>query len=53
MLLMAECIVINKGDYTIEVLETLKEVLTRIGTHQNKKRFIFRPLMIAKRFMSV
>lgn len=50
---MAECIMINKGDYTIEVLETLKDVLTRIGTHQDKKRYTFRPLMIAKRFMSV
>ena len=48
---MAECIMINKGDFTIEVLETLKEVVTRIGAHHIKKRFTFRPLMIARRYM--
>jgi pyruvate kinase len=41
----------NKGDHTVEVIETLKDVFTRIGGHQIKKRHIFRPLGIAKEFL--
>jgi pyruvate kinase len=48
---MAECVMINKGDHTVEVIETLKDVLRRIGGHQIKKRHIFRPLGIAKDFL--
>jgi pyruvate kinase len=47
---MAECVMINKGDHTIEVIETLRDILHRIGGHHVKKRFVFRPLNIAKRF---
>src|SRR5665647_3900937 len=28
---MAECVMINKGDHTIEVIETLRDILHRIG----------------------
>jgi pyruvate kinase len=48
---MAECVMINKGDHTIEVIETLIDVLQRIGGHQIKKRYIFRPLSIAANFI--
>ena len=48
---MAECVMINKGDHTIEVIETLIDVLQRIGGHQIKKRYIFRPLSIATNFI--
>lgn len=48
----AECIMINKGDYTLEVIETLKEIGARMGGHQVKKRFTFRPLNIARRFFN-
>lgn len=48
----AECVMINKGDHTIEVIETLQDILQRIGGHHIKKRFTFRPLSIAKKFMS-
>jgi len=48
---MAECVMINKGDHTIEVIETLRDILQRIGGHHVKKRFVFRPLNIAKRFL--
>jgi pyruvate kinase len=47
---MAECIMINKGDYTIEVMKTLKDIWKRTATHRVKKRFVFRPLKIAERF---
>ncbi|HJS56355.1 MAG TPA: pyruvate kinase [Chitinophagaceae bacterium] len=48
---MAECIMINKGDHTIKVIETLRNILQRIGGHHIKKRFLFRPLSIAKQFL--
>ena len=48
---MAECVMINKGDHTIEVIETLKDILQRTGGHHIKKRFTFRPLSIAERFI--
>jgi pyruvate kinase len=49
---MAECVMINKGDYTIEVIETLRDILHRTGGHHIKKRFTFRPLSIAKSFIN-
>jgi len=49
---MAECIMINKGDHTIEVIETLRDILQRTGGHRNKKRFTFRPLSIAQSFIN-
>jgi pyruvate kinase len=48
---MAECVMINKGDHTIEVIETLRDILHRTGGHHIKKRFTFRPLSIAERFI--
>ena len=49
---MAECVMINKGDHTIEVIETLQDILQRTGRHHIKKRFSFRPLAIAKTFLN-
>jgi pyruvate kinase len=49
---MAECVMLNKGDFTIEVIETLRDVLYRSGGHHIKKRYTFRPLRIAERFMA-
>lgn len=48
---MAECVMINKGDHTIEVIETLKDILHRTGGHHIKKRFTFRTLSIAESFI--
>lgn len=48
---MAECVMINKGDYTIEVIETLRDILHRAGGHHIKKRFTFRPLSIAQSYI--
>jgi pyruvate kinase len=48
---MAECVMINKGDHTIKVIETLQNILHRIGGHHIKKRFLFRPLSIARQFL--
>jgi Pyruvate kinase, barrel domain len=45
---MAECVMINKGEYTIKVLNTLTDILKRSGGHQIKKRHTSRPMQIAK-----
>jgi pyruvate kinase len=47
---LAECILINKGKHTVKVIETLTNILQRIGGHHIKKRFTFRPLHIATHF---
>lgn len=48
---MAECVMINKGAFTLDVIETLRDILTRTGGHRLKKRYTMRPLSIARRFM--
>jgi pyruvate kinase len=46
----ADCVMLNKGEHIVKTLKTLKNIFKRMGDHQYKKRFIFRPLSIAKRF---
>ena len=48
----ADCVMINKGQYIIRVIETLKDIFLRSGGHHVKKRYTFRPLAIATRFMA-
>jgi pyruvate kinase len=48
----ADCVMINKGSHTVNVIETLHDVFERSGGHHVKKRYTFRPLTIARRFMS-
>ncbi len=48
----AECVMVNKGQHTIEVIEALKDIFQRTSEHRSKKRFTFRSLKIAKRFIS-
>jgi pyruvate kinase len=47
----AECVMINKGEHTIDVIKTLKDILLRGGAHHIKKRHTFRPLQIAKDYL--
>lgn len=49
---MADCVMINKGQHIIRVIETLKDIFMRTGGHHVKKRYTFRPLAIAARFMN-
>ncbi len=49
--IMAECVMINKGTHTLEVLETLYDILRRSGEHRSKKRYLLRPLNIASRMI--
>ncbi|TDQ19462.1 pyruvate kinase [Algoriphagus boseongensis] len=47
---MAECILINKGNHTLEVLKTLKDIAKRSRALKKKNRLVFRPLKIAEHF---
>lgn len=47
----AECVMLNKGKHLLTVLATLRDILHRSGGHHLKKRYVFRPLKIAKRFL--
>ena len=49
---MAECIMINKGDHTIEVLRSLKEITQKSRALKFKNHLIFRPLKIAEDFLA-
>lgn len=48
----ADCVMINKGQHIIRVMETLRDIFVRIGGHHIKKRYTFRPLAIAVRFLT-
>ncbi len=47
----AECVMLNKGKYIVKTIKTLGDILTRQVGHVNKKRYIMRPLGIAKAFI--
>jgi len=49
---MAECVLLNKGKYIFRVIETLRDILNRSGTHHAKKRYTLRPMQIAKLFLA-
>jgi pyruvate kinase len=49
---MAECVMINKGENTVKVLKSLKEILNRNGRHHWKKRHMMRKLAIAERYFT-
>jgi pyruvate kinase len=49
---LAECVMINKGEHTRKVIESLTDILLRGGSHHIKKRYTFRPLNIAKSYLS-
>lgn len=47
----SECVMLNKGDYIINVLTTLSDILHRSGGHHVKKRYTFRPMHIATSYL--
>lgn len=49
---MAECVMINKGAHTVEVIKVLKNILGRSGGHRAKRRHLFRPLSVAGHFFA-
>lgn len=48
----AECVMLNKGPYVVDAVRTLDNILTRMQSHQDKKRSMMRPLHLAKRFFA-
>ena len=49
---MAECVMLNKGPYVVKSVETLTDILVRLTGHQSKKRYVLRPLSIAREFLN-
>ncbi len=47
----ADCVMINKGGHTIEVLKTLHNILSRSRKNNFKNRRLFRKLSIAQKFI--
>jgi pyruvate kinase len=49
----SECVMLNKGKYIVKTIRMLDDILTRQLGHVDKKRYIMRPLGIAKSFLNV
>ncbi len=47
----AECIMINKGPHTLELLKTLQSIAKRVSALRTKNRLSLRPLKIVQDFM--
>jgi pyruvate kinase len=47
----AECVMLNKGSHTLDAMDTLMDIIQRQSFHRSKKRYVFRPLNIAKEFV--
>jgi len=47
---MAECMMINKGEHTLQVLKSLRDIAKRSRSLKIKNRLLFRELGIAKKF---
>ncbi|MBX2963110.1 MAG: pyruvate kinase [Cyclobacteriaceae bacterium] len=48
---MAECVMLNKGSHIVKTIQVLDNILKRQIGHVDKKRYIMRPLGIAKNFL--
>lgn len=47
---MAECVMLNRGRHVVKTVHVLADILKRVSQHNDKKRFTFRPLSIARNF---
>ncbi|MDR3714225.1 MAG: pyruvate kinase [Puia sp.] len=48
---LSECVMINKGKHIVQVITTLQNIFKRSGGHHSKKRYLFRPLNIARAYI--
>jgi pyruvate kinase len=48
---MSECVMVNKGDFILNVLHSLTDILSRSGGHHLKKRYTLRPMQMASRYL--
>jgi pyruvate kinase len=44
----AECVMLNRGPFIREAVRALDDILTRMQSHQTKKRAMLRPLNVAQ-----
>ena len=49
----AECVMLNKGLYIVKTIKMLEDILIRQVGHIQKKRYIMRPLNIARKFLLI
>ncbi len=49
----AECIMLNKGPYITQAVKTLDNIISRMDSHQEKKKGMLRPLNVAKHFFEL
>ncbi len=49
----AECVMLNKGPFIVEALQTLDDILCRMQSHQDKKTAMLRRLHVAASFAPV
>ena len=47
----AECVMLNKGPFIVEAIETVRDIDKRMAAHEDKKRKILRSLHVAKSFV--
>jgi pyruvate kinase len=48
----AECVMLNKGPFVVEAVRALDNILTRMQSHQEKKRSMLRSLHLANEFFA-
>lgn len=46
----AECVMLNKGDFILDAVSALDDILRRTESHQRKRRPMLRPLKLATEF---
>lgn len=49
---MAECVMLNKGAHVVQSIKVLKRILERSAQHRLKKRYLLRPLPLARQFLA-
>lgn len=48
----AECVMLNKGPYIVNAVNTLSDVISRMERHQFKRMNSLRPLQVARKFLA-
>jgi pyruvate kinase len=48
----AEAVMLNKGPFIVEAIQTLDDILGRMKEHQAKKRALYPPLEVSERLWS-
>lgn len=49
--IMADCVMVNKGPHTVQVIKTLRKILESMAGYHFKKQYLFKPLAMARKFL--